>query len=331
MAGSGNMAASQAGSHLSFGGATGHQPTPDDGTRLFQREAAGLAATAGGASTSTSADAGTSSGSGSGDALETDAALSKSVGVGAATGGVAIDPEATVVLPVSPVSVPAPLASTVDGVGARAVEVTQAGQSGGGRWLWGGAAFVLIALAAWWFAKSSTTPGVVVPTPSSVDLADPKQTLSDREALVPSAATSQAAPSTAAVQGSAPADATKQAAGTPPAGESAAGGPGAAGASGSNTAKKPVKPADGAAAVKPTEAARGSGKPEEVQPLPSQTVATPPKPAAVAAGSTPAASAEPCSGLGFFERESCLWKQCSTDAYRALPVCERFQSRKSVN
>jgi tRNA A-37 threonylcarbamoyl transferase component Bud32 len=331
MAGSGNMAASQAGSHLSFSGATGHQPTPDDGTRLFQREAAGLAATAGGASTSTSAGAGTSSGSGSGDALETDAALSKSVGVGAATGGVAIDPEATVVLPVSPVSVPAPLASTVGGVGVRAVEVTQAGQSGGGRWLWGGAAFLLIALAAWWFARSSTTPGVVVPTPPSVDLADPKQTLSDREALVPSAATSQAAPSTAAVQGSAPADAAKQAAGTPPAGESAAGGPGAAGASGSNTAKKPVKPADGTAAVKPTEAARGSGKPEEVQPLPSQTVATPPKPAAVAAGTTPAASAEPCSGMGFFERESCLWKQCSTDAYRALPACERFQSRKPAN
>ena len=327
MAGSGNMAASQAGSHPSFGGAAGHQPTPDDGTRLFQREAAGLAATAGGASTS--AGAGTSSGSGSGRVTETGAAWSKSVGVGAATGGVAIDPEVTVVLPVSPVSVP--LASSVDGFGARAVKVTQAGQSGGGRWLWGGAAFLLIALAAWWFARSSATPGVVVPTPPSIDLADPKQTLSDREALVPSAATSPTTPSTAAVQGSTPADAAKQVAGTPPAGESAAGSPGAAGASGANAAKKPVKPADSTAAVKPTEAVRGSGKSEEAQPQPSPTVATPPKPAAVAAGSTPVASAEPCSGLGFFERESCLWKQCSTDAYRALPVCERFQSRKPAN
>ena len=116
-----------------------------------------------------------------------------------------------------------------------------------------------------------------------------------------------------------------------PAGESAASGPGAAGASGANAAKKPVKPVDVTAAVKATEAARGSGKPEETQPLPSPTVATLPKPAAVAAGPAPAASAEPCSGLGFFERESCLWKQCSTDAYRALPVCERFQSRKPVN
>ena len=267
-----------------------------------------------------------------GDSLSSaGAALVGSVGNGAPTGGVTIDPEATVVLSVSPVPEPVSLVSPFEGVIAHDAEVTRPVQAGKGRWLWGGVAFLLIALVTWWFARGSSAPGVVPPTPPSVDLADPRQTLSEREALVQPTAAPQATPSRSAVLGSAPADAAKQAAGTPPTGESPAGGPGAAGAFGSNAAKKPVKPADGAAAVKQTEVAPGSGKQDEVQPTSSPAATTPPRSAAVAAGSTPVASAEPCSSLGFFDRESCLWKQCSTDAYRALPVCERFQARKPAN
>ena len=337
---SGNMATGQAGGHPSSGGAFGREPTLDDGTRLFQREAAGLAAMVGGASTSTSTGTssksnsstgtGTRISSGSGRATEAGAALGGSSGIVAATGGAAIDTEVTVVLSVSPVAVPVPFASTLDGVGTRHAEATRPVRAGVGRWLWGGAAFLLLALAAWWFARSSTAPGVVPSQPPSVDLADPKQTLSEREVLVQPAAASQNPSSTAAVSGGTPADATKPAAGPPSAGEPAAGVPGAAGGSGANAAKKPVKPGDGAAPVKPTEA-RGPGKPEEPQPTSLPAVTTPPKSAAVAAGPTPVVSAELCSGLGFFERESCLWKQCSTDAYRALPACERFQSRKPAN
>ncbi|MDO8904448.1 serine/threonine-protein kinase [Hydrogenophaga sp.] len=34
---------------------------------------------------------------------------------------------------------------------------------------------------------------------------------------------------------------------------------------------------------------------------------------------------EPCADLGFFQRESCLWTQCSTDRYRSHAVCVRFR------
>lgn len=281
--GGGDVAASHVGGSLSSAGAPGCQPTLDDGTRLLQREAAGLASTAG--------------------------------GTHARTG----------------VPEPAPWVPPFDGAGAHDAEATRPVQAAKGRWLWGGIAFLLIALVTGWFTRGSSAPGVVPPTPPTVDLADPRQTLSEREALVQPIAAPQATPSASAVLGSAPADAAKQAAGTLPTGEPPASGPSAAGAAGSNAAKKPVKPADGAAAVKPTEVAPGSGKQDEVQPTSSPAATTPPKSAGVAVGSTPVGSAEPCSSLGFFERESCLWKQCSTDAYRALPVCERFQARKPAH
>ena len=293
----GNIAADQTDGTLSSDGVAGREPSLDDGTRLFQREAAGLAAMTGGASSSAGND--------------TEAAVVPSVA------------------PV-PAPVPVPLASTLGGVGTRDAQASQPVRAGMARGLWGGAGFLLLAVAAWWFARGSTAPGAPPPVPPSVDLADPKQTLSEREVLVQPAAGSQSPPSTAAVSGGASGDPAKPPAGSPPAVEPAAGVPGAAGVSAANAAKKPVKPADGAAPAKPVEA-RGPGKPEELQPTPLPVVTTPPKSTAVAAGPAPVASAEPCSSLGFFERESCLWKQCSTDAYRALPVCERFQSRKPAN
>lgn len=34
---------------------------------------------------------------------------------------------------------------------------------------------------------------------------------------------------------------------------------------------------------------------------------------------------EPCTNLGFFERERCLWKQCESVRYRGHAVCSRFR------
>jgi len=34
---------------------------------------------------------------------------------------------------------------------------------------------------------------------------------------------------------------------------------------------------------------------------------------------------EPCTNLGFFDRERCLWKQCDTNRYRNHAVCARFR------
>jgi hypothetical protein len=34
---------------------------------------------------------------------------------------------------------------------------------------------------------------------------------------------------------------------------------------------------------------------------------------------------EPCTHLGLFQRERCLWTQCKTDRYRSHAVCARFR------
>ena len=36
-------------------------------------------------------------------------------------------------------------------------------------------------------------------------------------------------------------------------------------------------------------------------------------------------SSEPCTHLGIFQRERCLWRQCKTDRYRNHAVCSRFR------
>lgn len=62
---------------------------------------------------------------------------------------------------------------------------------------------------------------------------------------------------------------------------------------------------------------------------PATPAAPTPKPAPAVSAVVPAtrvpALVEPCVGLSFFERESCLWKQCYTDAFKRHPVCKRFQ------
>ncbi|MCU0763309.1 MAG: protein kinase [Hydrogenophaga sp.] len=40
---------------------------------------------------------------------------------------------------------------------------------------------------------------------------------------------------------------------------------------------------------------------------------------------TRAPPSEPCTNLGFFQRERCLWTQCKTARYRSLAVCARFR------
>lgn len=52
-------------------------------------------------------------------------------------------------------------------------------------------------------------------------------------------------------------------------------------------------------------------------PLPSLLEKQPP--------TTRVQSSEPCTNLGFFQRESCLWTQCQTKRYRSHAVCERFR------
>jgi hypothetical protein len=40
---------------------------------------------------------------------------------------------------------------------------------------------------------------------------------------------------------------------------------------------------------------------------------------------TRAQPSEPCTNLGFFQRERCLWTQCETNRYRSHAVCARFR------
>jgi hypothetical protein len=58
---------------------------------------------------------------------------------------------------------------------------------------------------------------------------------------------------------------------------------------------------------------------------PAPKVVEPPAPAPP----KPAPPSEPCVGLSFLQRESCLWKQCDTEAFRRHPVCKRFNPDKS--
>lgn len=68
------------------------------------------------------------------------------------------------------------------------------------------------------------------------------------------------------------------------------------------------QPPSDSAQTAPVEAAPAAPK-SDVQALPQ-------KPAPILT--------EPCIGLSFLEKESCLWKQCATDVYRRHPACKRF-------
>lgn len=199
---------------------------------------------------------------------------------------------------------------------------------GAGRWVGVGLAVLLLGGLAWWFAPGRQPPPAMpaAVTDAATDAVDPRQTLSADESLVqPGGATTANSAAAAAPSMSQPES---------PASAASSATSGAAPPTVSSDTKKTVKPADGAAANKPTDA-RNTGKP-----IDAGAVTAPPPPIAADKPATatpsvpapqPVAAAEPCTGLGFFERESCLWKQCATDAFRAHAACERFQSRKPAD
>lgn len=290
------------------------RPEPDDGTRVYQREAAALAAT-----------------TGTGDGSATFPASGLTAGSAAHTAAPLAAPVVPAPAATAPVSAPqngseAASQAPAEASTGRSTVVTMAPpptQAAAGGWWWLPAAGVLlVALVAWWFTRGAAVPPApAVPAAESVD---PRQTLSDREALVPGGSQAAGALPSPAAAGDAPADGSKTGQpASPPAG-AVLGGPPAGGANAANRASKPVEAAP-------------SGKPDAVaSPQAQPAPGTLPKPTPVADGASAAAQAapkpaEPCGGLGFLERESCLWKQCGTDAYRALAMCERFQPSKPVN
>ncbi len=308
------------------GATSGRYPTSGDGTMLYQREVGDVTVLAG-----ATAEAG----------LVNDVTATASPLV---TLGGGPDAVANVTLPAGPVS---PTSVTLPGtvtpsahadvsafthtqadvpaaLRAQSPTVAAAGSGGVQRWLLLGGGVLLVALAAWWFSRGSGQTPVAMP--AAAGIADANQTLSDREVLVqpgsaPAAASSVSTPGTVMPTEAPKVAAPAEAAPIGTAASAAAGAPAAA------TVKKPIKPTESVPAGKAADS-RSAGKPEEVTP-PPQVPAAVPKP--VSAGIAPAPPAEPCAGMGFFERESCLWKQCSTDTYRSHAACERFQTRKPAN
>lgn len=212
----------------------------------------------------------------------------------------------------APVAEPLMDAATGTGVGTVGVAgtagVASATSGSGSRKLLLGGALLLVALVGWWLARDTGGP-VVVPSVPPASIADPNQTLSEREVLVQPGSSTEPAPS-APVPAEPPKD-------TPPVVATPATVPAAV--------KRPVKaagvePAGTATAApavtNPADTASQPQAPVEA-PQPAPVVTAPPK--------------EPCAGMSFFERESCLWNRCSTDTFRSLPVCERFQTRKPAN
>lgn len=305
--------------------ASGRYPARDDGTMLYQREVGHLPVVAGAAAAAAPEPVNDVVATASQSAplgedmtaathLEVPAAPVLSTGVPLSDTVTSPEPPEASAFTQTPVADPAE---------AVAASPTAAAPGGGGalRWLLWGGGVLLVALAAWWFARGSGSMPVAPPVPP-VGIADPNQTLSDREALVQPGSTPVAA-APAPVPVATPPAGVPAAPATGPA-EAVPGGAAAVGAPASSTAKKPVKPTDNVPAAKATDA-RNPGKPEEATPSQPQAPVVAPKPV------VPAPPAEPCTGMGFFERESCLWKQCSTSTYRTHAACERFQTRKPAN
>ena len=99
--------------------------------------------------------------------------------------------------------------------------------------------------------------------------------------------------------------------------------------------KSPVAPSGAGVAGTPTAAgARSEAVPrversESPTPSPAATTAPPDRVEGVTVESAPPPvpqpPREPCTGMGFFERERCLWRECDTDRFRRHPVCARFR------
>lgn len=159
-----------------------------------------------------------------------------------------------------------------------------------------------------WSLMRPATPIPVVVAP--VPLTDPAQTLSAQEELV---VPGTANPSVASPVVTEPVVSVAQ---TPPSvpltKPVAAGKKKESVVAGATTAPPPVASTVG----EPVSAGDGRASPASLVPAAGQPPATVAPPA------------EPCGGLSLFERESCLWKACFTDAYRSHAVCKRFHPEK---
>lgn len=178
------------------------------------------------------------------------------------------------------------------------------------RWPWVLGALLLLGLALLW----RPFPSKQAPA-TSLAVTDPAQSLSPKEELVPP---SPAAPT----PGAAPPVATSATPSAPTADVGTVVTPVPAGPATPKPPESGERRKDATAPVVPVVPSAG------VAPAPVPEGAKPkPRPEPVAA-SAPAAVAppEPCPDptQTFLERESCLWKACFTDAFRAHPVCKRF-------
>ncbi len=192
------------------------------------------------------------------------------------------------------------------------------------KWVWWVMlAAVLLVSAGLWLGRSRAPQPVALPAEEFIE--DTRNKAPDSATAAPrptQPSETTAVPGGTAVQAT---DGTTAAAGvTPPVDETAA-----ARARREARAKAKAK-ADAEAAA--AAATQPSGPAESGSPAVAAPVVAP----AVTRQDTPVAPAkaapvrvEPCVGLTFFERESCLWKQCDTDAFRRHPACKRFNPDKA--
>lgn len=229
-------------------------------------------------------------------------------------------PDATVV------SVP-PLAGTVALPQALAdVPVVPAG--GGKKWLWIALGVLAVVGAVIAFNRARAPQPVPQPVEEFLEDSRGKTPVADGTATAaPAAADATAQP---AAGSSAPVPGAAGDAATPAPEETAA-----ARARREARAKAKAKAdADAAAAAaaastgSPTSAAASSSTESAPPAAPPVTPAPTKQDTQGASGKSATARPEPCVGLSFFERESCLWKQCDTDAFRRHPACKRFNPEK---
>lgn len=170
----------------------------------------------------------------------------------------------------------------------------------------------LLALAVvLWLVFKPVKPAAVAPEAAVVT--DPAQTLSAKEELVPATVpTPPVVDAPVTPDPVAPVEAPAVAPAKSP------------------EAIKRAKDAAAAKAAAAAAAATSAGTPVATpQPDASASPSAKPKPEPEPAASPKAVvPAEPCTGMSFFERESCMWKQCYTDTYRKLPACKRFHPDK---
>ncbi len=179
-------------------------------------------------------------------------------------------------------------------------------------WIWAMASGAVLVAALAWFWTSRAPAGTAI--------ADPTQTLAPSEELVPTAtgpAATDPAPAPAPSEWTTGTGATAPTATATPAGAS----PSATSAPPKEAPRKPrAKPAEPAPAPDPAPTVSSTAPQSEPSRTDANHATAPPAPKPA----PPPAPAEPCKGLSFFERESCLWTACKTEPARKHPACSRF-------